>query len=144
MDRATHLADGLVGAKLTVLGVDAKPYRRSPYAPFRTTTLQQEAGRKLGFTAARTMQVAQRLYENGHITYMRTDSTTLSSTAVSAARAQVRELYGDSYLPGQAQGLCQQGQERAGGARGDPPGRRRVPDAGRRAGCAARSSASTS
>jgi DNA topoisomerase-1 len=99
MERATHLADGIVGAKLTVLGVDAKPYRRSPYAPFRTTTMQQEAGRKLGFTAARTMQVAQRLYENGLITYMRTDSTTLSSTAVSAARAQVRELYGDSYLP---------------------------------------------
>jgi DNA topoisomerase I len=99
MVRAEHLADGLVGAKLNVIGVEAKPYRRSPYAPFRTTTLQQEAGRKLGFTAARTMQVAQRLYENGHITYMRTDSTTLSSTAISAARAQVRELYGDSYLP---------------------------------------------
>ncbi|HLL09261.1 MAG TPA: type I DNA topoisomerase [Nocardioidaceae bacterium] len=82
-----------------VSSVDAKPYRRSPYAPFRTTTLQQEASRKLGFGAARTMQVAQRLYENGHITYMRTDSVTLSESAVAAARTQVRELYGAEYVP---------------------------------------------
>src|SRR5207344_1117652 len=76
-----------------------KPYRRSPYAPFRTTTLQQEASRKLGFSAKYTMSVAQRLYENGHITYMRTDSITLSQTAISAARAQARELYGAEYVP---------------------------------------------
>ena len=82
-----------------VRSVESKPYRRSPYAPFRTTTLQQEASRKLGMSASGTMSVAQRLYENGFITYMRTDSTTLSSAAVDAARSQVRELYGAEYLP---------------------------------------------
>jgi len=97
--RAAALADALRDQQLTVRSVDAKPYTRRPYAPFRTTTLQQEASRKLGFGAARTMQVAQRLYENGFITYMRTDSTTLSDTALSAARDQVRELYGADYLP---------------------------------------------
>jgi DNA topoisomerase-1 len=96
---AASLADGLTGARFEVSSVDSKPYRRSPYAPFRTTTLQQEAARKLGFGAKRTMQVAQRLYENGFITYMRTDSTTLSQAAVNAARNQVRELYGAEYLP---------------------------------------------
>ena len=79
--------------------MESKPYRRSPYAPFRTTTLQQEASRKLSFGARATMQVAQKLYENGFITYMRTDSTTLSETAVGAARAQVTQLYGADYLP---------------------------------------------
>ena len=79
--------------------MEAKPYRRSPYAPFRTTTLQQEASRKLGMSASAAMSVAQRLYEGGYITYMRTDSTTLSETAVNAARSQVRELYGPEYLP---------------------------------------------
>ncbi len=79
--------------------VERKPYRRSPYAPFRTTTLQQEASRKLGFTAKYTMSVAQRLYENGYITYMRTDSITLSQTAIDAARSQARELYGAEYVP---------------------------------------------
>jgi DNA topoisomerase-1 len=82
-----------------VRSVESKPYRRQPYAPFRTTTLQQEASRKLGMSASVTMSVAQRLYENGFITYMRTDSTTLSSAAVDAARSQVRELYGAEYLP---------------------------------------------
>src|SRR5262249_58132479 len=75
---AAGLADRLSGASFSVKTVERKPYRRSPYAPFRTTTLQQEASRKLGFSAKYTMQVAQRLYENGHITYMRTDSVTLS------------------------------------------------------------------
>ena len=79
--------------------VERKPYRRSPYAPFRTTTLQQEASRKLGFSAKHTMSIAQRLYENGYITYMRTDSVTLSQTAISAARKQAAELYGASYVP---------------------------------------------
>jgi DNA topoisomerase-1 len=79
--------------------VESKPYTRRPYAPFRTTTMQQEAGRKLGFTAQRTMSVAQDLYEAGFITYMRTDSVSLSDTAIRAARAQVRQLYGASYLP---------------------------------------------
>ncbi|HYG95030.1 MAG TPA: DNA topoisomerase, partial [Nocardioides sp.] len=82
-----------------VRSVEAKPYRRSPYAPFRTTTLQQEASRKLGMSSSVTMSVAQRLYENGYITYMRTDSTTLSGGAVAAARQQVQELYGSEYLP---------------------------------------------
>jgi DNA topoisomerase-1 len=96
---AQALADGLRDRPFTVRAVESRPYRRSPYAPFRTTTMQQEASRKLGFGAARTMSVAQRLYERGFITYMRTDSTTLSATAVQAARTQVRELYGPDYLP---------------------------------------------
>jgi DNA topoisomerase I len=101
LDRAAAetLSAALQGREFVVSGVEAKPYRRAPYAPFRTTTLQQEASRKLGYGAARTMQVAQRLYENGFVTYMRTDSITLSETAVGAARAQVRELYGADYLP---------------------------------------------
>ncbi|WP_411103390.1 type I DNA topoisomerase [Streptomyces sp. cmx-4-9] len=96
---ARSLAAALEQTAFAVRSVDSKPYRRSPYAPFRTTTLQQEASRKLGFGAKATMQVAQKLYENGFITYMRTDSTTLSDTAVSAARAQVTQLYGADYLP---------------------------------------------
>jgi len=98
---AVRLADGLREQQFQVSSVEAKPYRRQPYPPFRTTTLQQEASRKLGFGAARTMQVAQRLYEEGFITYMRTDSITLSATAISAARAQVSELFGSTYLPAQ-------------------------------------------
>ncbi len=97
--RAEALVEGLRDSTYDVRSVESKPYRRSPYAPFRTTTLQQEASRKLGFSASSTMSVAQRLYENGFITYMRTDSTTLSDAAVGAARAQVRELYGAEYLP---------------------------------------------
>ncbi|GHH69909.1 DNA topoisomerase 1 [Kitasatospora indigofera] len=96
---ARALAAALERTAFSVRSVESKPYRRSPYAPFRTTTLQQEASRKLGFGAKRTMQVAQKLYENGFITYMRTDSTTLSDTAISAARAQVTQLYGADYLP---------------------------------------------
>ena len=86
-------------ARFRVYSVERRPYRRSPYAPFRTTTLQQEASRKLGFSAKYTMSVAQRLYENGYITYMRTDSITLSQTAIAAARQQARELYGAEYVP---------------------------------------------
>ncbi|MFJ8443326.1 type I DNA topoisomerase [Kitasatospora griseola] len=96
---ARTLAAALEQTAFSVRSVESKPYRRSPYAPFRTTTLQQEASRKLGFGAKRTMQVAQKLYENGFITYMRTDSTTLSETAVTAARVQVTQLYGADYLP---------------------------------------------
>ncbi|MBL1107040.1 type I DNA topoisomerase [Streptomyces sp. 5-8] len=98
---ARALAAALESTRFSVRSVESKPYRRSPYAPFRTTTLQQEASRKLGFGAKATMQVAQKLYENGYITYMRTDSTTLSDTAVAAARAQVTQLYGADYLPPQ-------------------------------------------
>ncbi len=96
--RARALADGLQGADMTVTSVEEKPYTRRPYAPFMTSTLQQEAGRKLRFTSDRTMRVAQRLYENGYITYMRTDSTTLSESAITAARDQARELYGADYV----------------------------------------------
>jgi DNA topoisomerase I len=96
---AGELAGRLDGVPFSVKTVERKPYRRAPYAPFRTTTLQQEASRKLGFSAKYAMSVAQRLYENGHITYMRTDSVTLSQTAVNAARAQARELYGAEYVP---------------------------------------------
>ncbi|HEV2256572.1 MAG TPA: type I DNA topoisomerase [Streptosporangiaceae bacterium] len=96
---AAALAGRLQGASFNVSSVERKPYKRSPYAPFRTTTLQQEASRKLGFSAKHTMSVAQRLYENGYITYMRTDSVTLSQTAISAARKQASELYGSSYVP---------------------------------------------
>ncbi|MCZ4510305.1 type I DNA topoisomerase [Streptomyces sp. ActVer] len=96
---ARALAAALENTNFSVRSVESKPYRRSPYAPFRTTTLQQEASRKLGFGAKATMQVAQKLYENGFITYMRTDSTTLSDTAITAARAQVTQLYGANYLP---------------------------------------------
>ncbi|MFE5295031.1 type I DNA topoisomerase [Streptomyces sp. NPDC056632] len=98
-EKARALAASLADTRFAVRSVESKPYRRSPYAPFRTTTLQQEASRKLGFGAKATMQVAQKLYENGFITYMRTDSTVLSDTAVSAARAQVTQLYGAEYLP---------------------------------------------
>ncbi len=101
LDRAAAgaLRDRLASAAFSVKSVERKPYRRSPYAPFRTTTLQQEASRNLGFSAKYTMQVAQRLYENGHITYMRTDSVTLSQTALNAARTQARQLYGAEYVP---------------------------------------------
>jgi DNA topoisomerase I len=98
-EAAAALADRLGAASFSVSSVERKPYRRSPYAPFRTTTLQQEASRKLGFSSKYTMSVAQRLYENGHITYMRTDSITLSQTAITAARTQARELYGANYVP---------------------------------------------
>jgi DNA topoisomerase-1 len=96
--RATELATGLRGAQLSVASVEEKPYTRRPYAPFMTSTLQQEAGRKLRFSSERTMSIAQRLYENGYITYMRTDSTTLSQSAIGAARSQAAQLYGDEYV----------------------------------------------
>src|SRR3712207_1265038 len=97
--RAQALVESLHDSTFEVRSVESRPYTRKPYAPFRTTTLQQEASRKLGFGASRTMPVAQRLYENGFITYMRTDSVTLSESAVAAARAQVRDLFGAEYLP---------------------------------------------
>lgn len=96
---ARELAEALAGSTATTTSVERKPNRRSPAAPFMTSTLQQEAGRKLRFSASRTMRAAQRLYENGYITYMRTDSTTLSDTALNAARKLIGELYGADYLP---------------------------------------------
>jgi DNA topoisomerase-1 len=100
-DRVQALAGELRGADFTISEVNEKPFTNRPYPPFMTSTLQQEAGRKLRFNARRTMRIAQSLYENGYITYMRTDSLTLSREALSAARHQVRELYGDDYLPEQ-------------------------------------------
>jgi DNA topoisomerase-1 len=98
---AGSLAGRLRDASFRVESVEEKPFTRRPYAPFITSTLQQESGRKLRFSSARTMQVAQRLYENGYITYMRTDSTTLAESAVAAARDRIARMYGDEYLPAQ-------------------------------------------
>ena len=97
--RATTLADRLADAAFQVASVESKAYTRRPYAPFRTTTLQQDAGRKLGFSSDTTMRIAQQLYEGGYITYMRTDSVNLSSQAISAARAQAAQLYGPGSVP---------------------------------------------
>jgi DNA topoisomerase-1 len=96
---ARGLAARLADRPVTVSRVEEKDYTRKPYAPFITSTLQMEAGRKLGWSSAQVMRVAQRLYENGHITYMRTDSTNLSTEAITAARRQAAELYGDAYVP---------------------------------------------
>src|SRR5207302_3465641 len=96
---ASGLAERLRDSDFAVRSVEEKPYKRSPYATFLTSTMQQEAGRKLRFGSQRTMSIAQRLYENGYITYMRTDSTTLSETALTAARDQARQLYGPDYVP---------------------------------------------
>jgi DNA topoisomerase I len=98
-EAARSLAARLEGASFTVRSADEKPYRRRPAAPFMTSTLQQEASRKLRFSAQTTMRVAQRLYEAGHITYMRTDSTTLSDSALEASRTQARQLFGDEFVP---------------------------------------------
>jgi DNA topoisomerase-1 len=95
---AAALADRIRGGAFRVSKVEVKPYSSKPSAPFTTSTLQQEANRKLGFTARRTMQVAQSLYENGHITYMRTDSTNLAQVAVDDARRLVSEEYGADFL----------------------------------------------
>ena len=86
-------------SQVTVTDVAEKPYTRRPYAPFTTSTLQQEASRKLRLSSKNAMRVAQRLYENGYITYMRTDSTTLSEAALTAARSQARDMYGAEYVP---------------------------------------------
>ena len=96
---ARALADALRAATFNVSKVEEKPYKSSPYAPFITSTLQQEAGRKLNFSSQRTMQAAQRLYENGYITYMRTDSVVLSDTAMRAARSIATRLYGSQFVP---------------------------------------------
>ena len=80
-------------------GVERKPYRRRPAAPFMTSTFQQEAGRKLRMSATAAMRVAQSLYEKGYITYMRTDSTTLSQAALTAARDTIAQRFGADYLP---------------------------------------------
>ena len=96
---ARGLVSALDGSTFTVSSVEEKPYRSSPKPPFITSTLQQEGGRKLGMSSAQVMRSAQGLYERGYITYMRTDSVTLSEEALTAARTQVRELYGDKFVP---------------------------------------------
>ena len=98
---AHGLAERLEATEFRVRSVERKPYSRRPSPPFMTSTLQQDASRKLRFTAQTTMRVAQRLYENGYITYMRTDSTTLAESALAAARKQARDLFGAEYVPDQ-------------------------------------------
>ena len=97
---ASALVVALEDAPFTVASVETKPYKRRPAAPFTTSTLQQEAGRKLRMSSKQTMRTAQTLYENGYITYMRTDSPALSGQAIAAARAQATELYGPEFVPG--------------------------------------------
>jgi len=96
---ARALAARIESGEFRVASIEDKPYTTKPYPPFTTSTLQQECNRKLGFTARRTMQVAQSLYENGHITYMRTDSTNLAKVAIEDARKLVNDNYGPDYLP---------------------------------------------
>ena len=126
---AGALATGLRGAQLAVSSVEQKPYTRRPYAPFMTSTLQQEAGRKLRFSSERTMSIAQRLYENGYITYMRTDSTTLSGSADQRGAKPGPPALRRGVRTPAAAAVHPQGQERAGGARSHPARRRRLPDA---------------
>ena len=97
--RAEGIAYAVRAADVSVTSVAEKPYTRRPSAPFTTSTLQQEASRKLRLSSKNAMRVAQRLYENGYITYMRTDSVTLSESALTAARQQARDLYGADYVP---------------------------------------------
>src|SRR4029079_4393412 len=100
-DGARGLAARLEDRPFEVTRVEEKPYRRRPYPPFITSTLQQEGARKLRYSSAQTMRTAQRLYENGYITYMRTDSVNLSETAINAARTQIADLFGDRFVPPQ-------------------------------------------
>ncbi|PUB24064.1 DNA topoisomerase I [Promicromonospora sp. AC04] len=102
LDEATANAvvAGLEAADFAVRSLETKPYTRRPAAPFTTSTMQQEAGRKLRMSSRQAMRTAQGLYENGYITYMRTDSPSLSAEATNAARRQAAELYGPEYVPG--------------------------------------------
>jgi len=94
---AENFLKDCINAVYTVKSLETRPTKRSPAAPFTTSTLQQEASRKLGFSVARTMSVAQKLYESGKITYMRTDSVNLSDTALNAAAAEIKSAYGEKY-----------------------------------------------
>jgi len=96
-DEVVAFLESCKEATFTIESVQKKPLRRTPAPPFTTSTLQQEAARKLGFTVSQTMMVAQRLYESGRITYMRTDSVNLSSLCVNAAKAEIAKLYGEAY-----------------------------------------------
>ena len=95
---AAEFMESLVGCAFKVQTIDTKPAKRTPAPPFTTSTLQQEASRKLGFSVARTMQIAQQLYENGYITYMRTDNVNLSELALDMAKKEITTLYGDNYV----------------------------------------------
>ncbi|MXY77611.1 MAG: type I DNA topoisomerase [Acidimicrobiia bacterium] len=97
-DRSARLAEAAEGSRLRIRSVDRKPYTRKPQAPFRTSTLQREASTRLRFEPGRTMRAAQSLYESGYITYMRTDSITLSETALTAARSEIAKRFGNEYL----------------------------------------------
>ncbi|MCA5005764.1 type I DNA topoisomerase [Sphingobacterium bovistauri] len=96
-EEADKFLNDCINAAYSVTSLEKKPAKRNPSAPFTTSTLQQEASRKLGFSVARTMQVAQRLYEAGHITYMRTDSVNLSDTAIRGAQDEILKAYGEKY-----------------------------------------------
>lgn len=96
-EEAKKFLQDCINASFAIASLEKKPAKRSPSAPFTTSTLQQEASRKLGFSVARTMQVAQRLYEAGRITYMRTDSVNLSDTAIQAAEEEITKAYGEEY-----------------------------------------------
>ncbi len=129
--QATDLKNALESATFTVAAVEAKPARRNPPPPFTTSTMQQEASRKLGFAPAIAMRLAQRLYEGveidgettGLITYMRTDGIDLAPEAISDIRAMIGKNYGKEYVPASAARLSQQVEERAGSARSDTPDR---------------------
>ena len=119
------------GRTFTVGKVDEKPYTRRPAAPFRRRRCSRRPAASCASRPSTTMSLAQRLYENGHITYMRTDSVTLSDAALKAARAHVAREHGPTPCPSSPDATSEQGRERTGGARGDPAGRRRLPDARR-------------
>ncbi len=97
-EEATAFLQSMIGCSYKVQTIDTKPAKRTPAPPFTTSTLQQEASRKLGFSVARTMQIAQQLYENGFITYMRTDSVNLSDLALDMAQKEISKLYGENYV----------------------------------------------
>ena len=120
--QAGELAARLHNEASRVAELEDKPYTTRPYPPFTTSTLQQEANRKHGFTARRTMEVAQSLYENGHITYMRTDSTNLASVAIETARQIIASQYGKEYLPDGPRIYQTKVKKCAGSPRSDPAG----------------------
>ena len=95
---AEEFLQSCIGAKYTVKDIQVKPGKRTPAAPFTTSTLQQEASRKLGYGVSKTMLLAQQLYESGKITYMRTDSVNLGETAMDAIKGEINKSYGDKYL----------------------------------------------
>ena len=126
---ANALAERLKSEEFKVTNLEVKPFTEKPKAPFTTSTLQQEANRKLSFSARRTMNAAQSLYQNGYITYMRTDSTTLAEVAVKAARNLVQSEYGDKYLFDTPRVYASKVKKRTRSSRSDSTRRRRIPDA---------------